>query len=439
MSLTHALHRESPTQIPTQSSSPQATHARPPPCVVGSAHPMASCKPTLQRTRTCDDPTGSLYARAYALAPRWPFLNLPIYLIMEAEPSSCDFYRSSGPCCDWTRKPEGMVEHSVREALVALLGRCALKNAAPCRAVDFGANNGWMSLFMLALGANVTSVEPASDFADAIGESARLNCWGERHRALNAFACERDDRGNKRGCMRHRRAWNGYRAGGGGREGLRDKLRETPGMTIAEILTGTAADGELPSPAKPTRIHYDLLKLDGDGPEGTWMRAIDRLMSARRISVSSILLEGNNLDEATMVRFQSRHGFHIYRLDEADHRRHMTPDGWDDFSPKGSILNLTRSSSSGVGRVWARDALEEEIFGVRGMRHLWRVKDNLSKIEWNILLSPIGPYDAKHSANKMVSAGGQGYQWMLVKEQLSEPVLPVNWRAHKWRAMRGLA
>ena len=73
------------------------------------------------------------------------------------------------------------------------------------------------------------------------------------------------------------------------------------------------------------------------------------------------------------------------------------------------------------------------------VQHLWRVKENLSKIEWNILLSPIGPYDAKHSANKMVSAGGQGYQWMLVNEQLSEPVLPVNWRAHKWRAMRGLA
>ena len=92
-------------------------------------------------------------------------------------------------------------------------------------------------MMMLALGANVTSVEPASDFAAAIHESAVLNCWGARHRSLNAFACEKLDHG-PRSCMRSRKPWNAYRAGGGGRDDLKERLRETSGRTVAQILAG---------------------------------------------------------------------------------------------------------------------------------------------------------------------------------------------------------
>lgn len=374
----------------------------------------------------------SLFSRSYASAPRWPFTS-PLHLVMEGEPGECDFYRSTKPCCDWSQRPESLVEHSVREAIVAVLGRCSLRHARPCQAVDFGANNGWMTLFMLALGANVTSVEPASDFAAAIADSARLNCWDDRHRMINAFACEKNDRG-PRGCMRSRRPWNGYRAGGGGRDGLREILKETTGRTVSAILTGEGS---------PSSKHYDLLKLDGDGPEGSWMRAIDALLSTNRISVGAILLEGNNLDESTMAHFQWRHGFHVFRLDDADNRRHMNADGWDDFSPAGTIAKLTRFPTSANAhsqlRGWARDELEDEVFGLRGIKHAWRIKDNLTRAQWNILLSPIGPYDAKLYASRLVSGGGNGYQWLLVKESIGEPVLPPSSRAMRWRASRGLA
>ena len=111
---------------------------------------------------------------------------------------------------------------------------------------------------------------------------------------------------------------------------MRDKLRETAGRTVAAILLGgtsTTATDAVPRGSSRQRqgmtegsvpVHYDLLKLDGDGPEGGWMRALDTLLSTRAIKVDSITLEGNHLDEITMSRFQRAHGFQAYRLDIGD-------------------------------------------------------------------------------------------------------------------------
>ena len=100
-----------------------------------------------------------------------------------------------------------MIERPVREVLISFLSGCSTR-ANGCRAADFGGNNGWMSMYMLALGANVTSIEPASDFAEAIHLSGRLNCWSHRHVVLNALIvrARRAARFNPRGCMRPRRA-----------------------------------------------------------------------------------------------------------------------------------------------------------------------------------------------------------------------------------------
>lgn len=59
----------------------------------------------------------------------------------------------------------------VREVVASFLVGCHARRS--CRALDLGANNGWVTSRMLALGANVTAVEPQPDFARALVESAQ--------------------------------------------------------------------------------------------------------------------------------------------------------------------------------------------------------------------------------------------------------------------------
>ena len=361
-------------------------------------------------TPTCGG-APSLAARSYLMPPRWP---LPaIKLVMESLPNACDYYRSSKPCCALVHQTEQIVERQVREVLVSFLASCnarlLVRPPRPCRVVDFGANNGWMSMIMLALGANVTSVEPAPDLAAAVGESAEVNCWADRHRVLNVFACASNDIDEPTAfsCMRPKIAWDGYRAGGGGSAQLKGRLNNTltHGWTFAHVLTVGAAWGERVSP-----VHYDLLKLDGDGPEGGWMRALHQLIVHQRVSVTTIVLEGNFLDDTTMFSFQNVLGFDVYRLDFGDSRRHMAADGWDLFSDRGTMHDAQRPT-------WSRDALEEELLSQRAMRRLWRVRPNMSKSNWSVLLGPAtAPFDwARKRAHHYRRIA---HQWLLTRERM---------------------
>ena len=74
---------------------------------------------------------------------------------------------------------------------------------------------------------------------------------------------------------------------------------------VEEVLTT--------SPAVTTTPTLDLIKMDADGPEGGWLRLIDRLISANRLAVRSIIVEGSDLDPAIMRRFQTTHGYSIWR------------------------------------------------------------------------------------------------------------------------------
>lgn len=86
------------------------------------------------------------------------------------------------------------------------------------------------------------------------------------------------------------------------------------------------------------------------------------------------------------MRFQQAHGFEVYRLDLYDRRRRMRSDGWDDFSPPGTIDRLDRDGPL------ERDAFEQELFGVRTMRHLWRVRRNLTLKQFAHVLRPLKGY-----------------------------------------------
>ena len=91
--------------------------------------------------------------------------------------------------------------------------------------------------------------------------------------------------------MRPRRAWNTFRYGGGGAVDLKSRLNDTYGVTIASILdpsSHTRAEGAH-ALAGAIATHYDLLKLDSDGPEGGWVRAIDKMLTAGAISVDTMV------------------------------------------------------------------------------------------------------------------------------------------------------
>jgi hypothetical protein len=120
--------------------------------------------------RSCASATDALHARAYRLPRHWPFD--PIHLIMETEPGRCNLYTDANFFCAVSRFDEEAIESHVRDAIASILSGCHRRT---CHAIDLGSNNGWMSAFMLDLGARVVSVEPQFDLAQATRETAALN------------------------------------------------------------------------------------------------------------------------------------------------------------------------------------------------------------------------------------------------------------------------
>lgn len=376
--------------------------------------------------------------RAYPLLPHWPVGV--INLVMEREPGTCDLYSEPDVCCQLTG-PRGDIpmERHVREVIISFLSGCSAER--PCRAVDLGANNGWFSSLMLGLGAHVISIEPQSDFARAIGESARLNCWAHRSTVLNKFACGapcqyrtklqpstdhvRCPFADALACVRIKRvpgesgfvpckkkgctgmketAWRFVTSQAAAglprvqkrREAIQAKLDAVRGMTIEQIFLGEhvvpfghpRALGDMNAFAWNRTIvqrpvHYELVKMDGDGPEVTWLRNLHDLIVMGEISVGAIVFEGNGSIRPGVLKLFQALNYTLFRLDVNDERRYMTSRGWDAFSPNGTFGRLNRVRSL------PRDALEEELFGIRAMRHVFRVRGHLNDSEWETILTPI--------------------------------------------------
>ena len=316
-------------------------------------------------------------ARAYTIPARWPFS--PIHLVMETQSGSCDLYSRKARffCCgissDGSRDPEP----HIREAISSFLHDCARR---PCHALDLGANNGWFTMYMLQLGARVVAVEPAVDLAWAIGQSAELNCARERATIVNARACTPKDAA----CSTPRNTSTDCN-GGGWRWGNvygPSQLASEHGPNCWRLLglTPKLVDGvQLEALLERSAGRHgtlDLVKMDADGPEGGWLLEIDRILSDRpveaeldvwgwweqplrpaaatrahdrRLLVRAILLEGNKLDPRVLWRFQMVHGYTVLRLDAHDGRRLITPEGWDAYSPAGTMARLDRLAAAHYG------------------------------------------------------------------------------------------
>lgn len=71
------------------------------------------------------------------------------------------------------------------------------------------------------------------------------------------------------------------------------------GVALSDVLLRAAGNGTSDGPAE-----LDLIKMDADGPEGGWLDEIEALLSARRLRVRHMLIEGSHLRPYTMSRLQ---------------------------------------------------------------------------------------------------------------------------------------
>lgn len=410
--------------------------------------------------------SAELLSRSYLLKARWPFDPLP--LVMEVNPGTCDFYQAPvgdrrSVCCDLTgdfHEPERVVAEAIASFLIGC-SRGHGRASSHCTAVDLGSNNGWFSAYMLQLGAHVISVEPQTDFAMALLETALLNCWAKRSKVHNARVCTSNDFGCRRTVLNASSCHTGGWRLGGGKSQLSHEygprcsgitgLPESVGSVLLnEILLQGAMAGRKSSPPSGSLPELHLLKIDVDGPEGSWMREIDRMLTQRELSIRTIIIEASFVPPSLMARFQSFHGFTFYRLDAHDARRTLTREGWDALSPPGTIARLDRYAAehrepeaaltrfsphnvrtAGQGAdQWkpfadgvSRRDLEEELFSVRAMRHVFRAKPKLSIQHWTTLMQPL-----QHNGYESAPL-----QWVLTRDgvagDLTDSTLPANdWR-----------
>ena len=266
----------------------------------------------------CGEP--SLLNRSYTLEPRWPFDAW--HLVMELEtPGSCDLYSTHARffCCAVAGKYFEPERH-VREAIASFLHGCHRRQ---CRSVDIGANNGWMTAYMLLLGSHVVSVEPQPDLAAAVKQTAELNCWASRSVVHNARACAANDMA----CMQPTRAEGALaHAWRYGNEGGPSQISHRHGQNLTRVLGLHRTVGGVRL-AGLLLGDIDFVKLDADGPEGDWLMEIDALTVAGKTNIRTLLVEGSHLSPWTMMRFQRVHGYTVLRMDEHDGRRHMDPKG----------------------------------------------------------------------------------------------------------------
>lgn len=350
---------------------------------------MSSCQRRQPPTTTsaCGTRAETAFRLSYPLPVHWPYG--PINLVMERNPGTCDLYRDHRFCCELSRDDEHSIERHVRDAIASVLVGCERRS---CRAIDLGANNGWMTAYMLSLGAHTIAVEPQADFAAAIEATAHANCWSTRCEVLHAFACpeprfdKRRD-GTLRDCFRARdprRSITFHRHGGGPPRDNSTDGNLTRGIALEDVLYRGVPDRSAP-------LHVDLIKLDGDGPEPFWMETIELMLRTRNLTVDAITVEhmpGFRSIRPRVVRaFVERHGFEVFRLDTDDCRRLMTSTGWDAYSPSGTIAQLGH-----VRGALPRDSFEEEMFSIRAMKRVFRIKDGLSLGQWSRVLSKL-PHD----------------------------------------------
>lgn len=338
----------------------------------------------------------ALLARSYIVPPRFPF-GASFPLVMERQPHTCDLYdgvhvrmAGSGNRSICQLFSDGVLmqpEVHTRQVVASFLGDCRMRRI-PCRAIDIGANNGWVSGMMLALGVtSLTSVEPQADLANALRDTVRLNCWDRSSvRVLNnAVTLDEQQQGQS---ISLRYGWRLYHWS----QRYRGKNYTVPLVHVGAVFS---------------ELWYDFVKIDVDGIDGALMKWLLGQLTAGRLRVDTIFVECTGCDHETLWSFQHNLGYHAYILDNTDERRILNAKGQD-------IANGFRPFAPPLD-----EALEER-YAQRFLRHVYYVSPKADLEAWLRITSP----RAKERGFVYHGRNPTGpREIVFTKQQLAEPEL----------------
>ena len=352
--------------------------------VKGDVVPMSRC---------VHDP--ALLARSYPMPSRFPF-GAPFHLVMESRPRSCDLYDGASMVMkDGSRRTicqlfsDGVLmqpEVHTRQVVASFLGDCRMRRT-PCRAVDIGSNNGWVSGMMLQLGvASLTTVEPQADLANAFRETVKLNCWDRSHghsvRVLsNAITLDDNERGRQ---INLKCGWRLYHF----------SKHKVPNCTAAAVPISDVF----------TDAHYDFVKIDVDGIDGELLRWLRRRLASGALRVDTLLIECSGCEHQTLWSFQHELGYHAFLLDNTDERRYLDARGHD--------------VASGFATIPALDTALEERYAQRFLRHVFYVRPSADRDAWRRINTPRAKPKAFVDRGRNPTAPRE---YVFTKLQLAEP------------------
>ena len=119
-----------------------------------------------------------------------------------------------------------------------------------------------------------------------------------------------------------------------------------------------------------TPCDYELLKLDGDGPEGAWLRRVEELIEAGSLTARTIAVECNGCTIDVLIKLQQRHRYAVYALDMHIDQRFLDDRGVDVYEGF---------------RQTPLPSFVDELYSVRLMRHLYRFADNMTEGDWQAI------------------------------------------------------
>lgn len=318
--------------------------------------------------------------------------------------TSCEFVAST--CEDFSAGRTGYPEGFVRETIASFLVPCLQR---PCLALDLGSNVGYVSSYMLALGAKVVSVEPQLDLARTLESTARVNCWSDRLIVHNAYVSWKpEDEGNT---MTRAHLWRPDDTAA-----RNDKLIEKPYFVLPTFLN--------------TTTYIDFIKLDIDSYETEIVSFFADYIAQNTFRFGSLIFEvnlGHNVDKLAnaLHKFQAELGYDIYKMNQHEQRRWFDSAGKDVYQP-GT-------------RAYADTPWYEERYSMRFMRFILFIKQMPSVSAWKeCLLQGIKKREDDVGRKSFTNS------FLITREQLMEPanlekfgqVSPSTYGADYWKGRR---
>jgi FkbM family methyltransferase len=287
----------------------------------------------------------------------------------------------------------GLLEYPewfVRETVASFLVPCLYRK---CVVLDLGANLGYVTSWMASLGAHVTAIEPQKDLVKALRSTLRVNCWEDRVSLHNAFVSW-----DEKNVGESRTATHLWRANN--KAAVKTDHFTAPYFVLPVELS------------KDSMRKIDFIKLDIDSFELEIIEFLESFMARTSFQFTTLLFEisphggharGDRLGEV-LCRFQNKHGYNIYKMNQHEQRRWLNSKGVDVYSRHQEVYG---------DQPWLEDR-----FNQRFMRFLLYIKPEPSCEEWPKFINK----GMKKRAREMNGKGQFTNSFLVTREELLEPV-----------------